>query len=354
MKNKFFINLLLLTALVVAGVAAYFSVFGLSKLFAGAMLAAIIMASSLELGKLILSSYLYRLWDSISKFRRVYGVIAVGVLMLITSVGIYGFLSNAFESTSIQVEQLDSKLEIVDTRIGSKEQEKGRYVQLIVDKQDRINTLTNLRKQQEVRLDSLLANEHWINASRTTTSIQNADNEIGKLYSEIDGLNVKLDSTNSNIIGLKTERLNHNVTSDLTGEVGPLRYISRLLNTSMDRVVNWIILLLIFVFDPLAIYLILSYNHLIIKYKKEDDEEESVSNSPLPVLNETPVKLTEETTDEVEVEVETPVLKDTVEKKKLFDKYKDFKKKIEVKKKKKNKTTRMSSSGAIEYYDKNE
>jgi len=338
MKNKFFINLLLLTALVVAGVAAYFSVFGLSKLFAGAMLAAIIMASSLELGKLILSSYLYRLWDSISKFRRVYGVIAVGVLMLITSVGIYGFLSNAFESTSIQVEQLDSKLEIVDTRIGSKEQEKGRYVQLIVDKQDRINTLTNLRKQQEVRLDSLLANEHWINASRTTTSIQNADNEIGKLYSEIDGLNVKLDSTNSNIIGLKTERLNHNVTSDLTGEVGPLRYISRLLNTSMDRVVNWIILLY----------------HLIIKYKKEDDEEESVSNSPLPVLNETPVKLTEETTDEVEVEVETPVLKDTVEKKKLFDKYKDFKKKIEVKKKKKNKTTRMSSSGAIEYYDKNE
>jgi len=290
MRNKSFKILLLLTALIVAGVAAYFSVYGLSKLFAGALLATIIMASSLEIGKLILSSYLYRVWNNISKVRRFYGVLAVAILMLITSVGIYGFLSNAFEKTSIRVEQIDSQVEIIDTRILSKEQERDRYQQLITDKQNRIVTLTELRKQQEVRLDSLLSNEHWFNATKTNNSIENADKEIQKLYGEIDDLSVKIDSSNNQIVILKTNKLEYKSDVDITGEIGPLKYISRLTGRTMDKVVNWIILLLIFVFDPLAIYLILSYNHLElfkeIKNKKEENiisEKTDSISIPIPI-----------------------------------------------------------------------
>jgi len=328
MKNKFFKYILLITALAVAFVAAYFSVFGISKLFAGAFTAAIVMATSLEIGKLILASYLYRVWNQISKLRRIYGVFAVAILMLITSVGIYGFLSNAFESTSLEVEMLDSQIEIVDTRIQSREDEKNRYVQLITDKQGRINTLTELRKSQEVRLDSLLANEHWVNARRTTTSILNADTEIQKMYNEIDELNVKLDSTNQLIIRLKTNRLDVQQNTDVSADVGPLRYISRLTNSTMDKVVNWVILLLIFVFDPLAIYLIISYNHLAMKKENELDvpskptKDESFEDEEFG-----PVDLTKEEPDVITSEMKKgiPGPESDLWKKEMLSKYKKFK-----------------------------
>lgn len=330
MKDKFFRFLLLATALVVAGVAAYFSVFGISKLFAGAMMAAIVMASSLELGKLILSSYVYRAWNSISKLRRAYGVLAVGVLMLITSVGIYGFLSNAFESTSIEVEQMDSKIEIMDTKISSKESEIDRYQKLITDKQSRIVTLTELRKSQEVRLDSLLANEHWVNSRRTAESIENADIEISGLYTEIDELNIKVDTSNNQLIRLKTDKLEYKGESNISGEVGPLKYIARLTGSTMDKVVNWVILLLIFVFDPLAIYLILSYNHLVMQSQKETDESvDNVEEGQETVVKGTyqpTVDNTEEPTNKPTIHQRTTQLDSSI-KERLANRYSELTKK---------------------------
>ena len=110
MKKRLFPLLITLAALLVSGSAAFYSVFGLSKLFAGAATQVIIMAGSLEFAKLVVASLLYQYWDTINKWLRSYLAIACFVLMIITSGGIYGFLSGAYQSTAIKSELLDKSL----------------------------------------------------------------------------------------------------------------------------------------------------------------------------------------------------------------------------------------------------
>ena len=114
MKARILPLLIALSALAVSGSAAFYSVFGLSKLFAGASLQVIIMAGSLEFAKLVVASLLYQYWDTINKVLRAYLAIAVFILMVITSGGIYGFLSGAYQETATQSELLDKSLVILE------------------------------------------------------------------------------------------------------------------------------------------------------------------------------------------------------------------------------------------------
>jgi len=116
MKKRLFPFLIALSALAVSGSAAFYSVFGLSKLFAGASTEVIIMAGSLEFAKLVVASLLYQYWDTINKFLRFYLGIACFILILITSGGIYGFLSGAYQSTATQSELLDKSLSILNQK----------------------------------------------------------------------------------------------------------------------------------------------------------------------------------------------------------------------------------------------
>ena len=116
MKKRLFPFLIGLSALAVSGSAAFYSVFGLSKLFAGASLQVIIMAGSLEFAKLVTASLLYQYWDTINKFMRFYLSVAVFVLMVITSGGIYGFLSGAYQETATKSEFLDKSLLVLQTK----------------------------------------------------------------------------------------------------------------------------------------------------------------------------------------------------------------------------------------------
>ena len=116
MKKTLFPLLIALSALAVSGSAAFYSVFGLSKLFAGASTQVIIMAGSLEFAKLVVASLLYQYWDTINKWLRTYLTIACFVLMVITSGGIYGFLSGAYQSTATQSELLDKSLIILNQK----------------------------------------------------------------------------------------------------------------------------------------------------------------------------------------------------------------------------------------------
>ena len=123
-KFKFFIPLLGLTALYVAGNAAFFSVFGLSKLFAGATLSVIFMASSLELAKLVTAAYLYRYWPVINRFMKTYLLVGVITLILITSAGIFGFLSNAYQGATIEFEKQSTTLLYKEDRLEQLEEDK--------------------------------------------------------------------------------------------------------------------------------------------------------------------------------------------------------------------------------------
>ena len=256
MKIKFSYIMLIL-ALSVAGCAAYFSILGLSQLFAGAATAVIIMATVLELGKIVTTTVLHTYWGDLAKTLKIYLTISVGVLMVITSAGIYGFLSNAYQKTA-------NKLEIHEGEVGVLAVKKEMFDKSIVDnkeiidgKNKRIDQLSSLRTNQENRIDNTRGNR---SKDKVRRDIDGSNKEIQKLSNDIDELNSKNISLTDSVNKYNVQILDLKAGSDVAGEVGPLKYVSALTGIPMANVVNYMILLLIFVFDPLAIALVLATN----------------------------------------------------------------------------------------------
>lgn len=283
MKIKFkYITLIL--ALSVAGCAAYFSVWGLSQLFAGASTAVIIMATVLEVGKIATTTALHTYWGKLSKGLRIYLTLSVIVLMLITSAGIYGFLSNAYQMTANKLEIHDAELSILN---GKKEvfDKKVLSNQTIIDnKTRRINQLSSLRLTQETRLDNNKSNRAKSNARGDIT---NSNSEIQKLTNEIDELNIKNGVLSDSISTYAVKSLELKAGSEVSGEVGPLKYIAELTDVPMANIVNYMILLIIFVFDPLAVALVIMTNKIfMIESELYDNQQYSENNPTLISKNE--------------------------------------------------------------------
>ena len=250
---------MLILALSVAGCAAYFSVWGLSQLFAGASTAVIIMASVLEVGKIVTTTALHTYWHKLAIGLKIYLTISVGILMIITSAGIYGFLSNAYQSTANKLELHEGELGVLEAKKQVFEKTIADNAKIIETKTKRAEQLNNLRGNQESRLDNSTNNRNQRNARK---DIESSDKQIQLLNTEIDALNAKniMLSDSVNVYNVKVIELK--AGSEVAGEVGPLKYISELTGTPMANVVNYMILLLIFVFDPLAIALILATNRV--------------------------------------------------------------------------------------------
>ena len=244
---------MLLLALVVAGCAAYFSICGLSQLFAGASTAVIIMATGLEVAKIITTTALHRYWNKTSGLLKMYLAISVAVLMLITSAGIYGFLSNAYQKTANKLEIQNGQVLVLTGKKDLFQKNVDDNQKIIDQKNKRIDQLSELRRNQETRLDAA-ANNRGKNSARA--DIKSSNDEIQKLTNDIDALNLKNSSLSDSISKYNTSVLELNANSEVAGEVGPLKYISELTGTPMAKVVNVLILLLIFVFDPLAVALV--------------------------------------------------------------------------------------------------
>ena len=215
-----------LSALLVAGSAAFFSVFGLSKLFAGATLSVVIMAGSLEFAKLISASFLYRYWKSINVLMRSYLTVAIVTLVLITSAGIFGFLSNAYQGATIDFEKQTATLFYNEDRL----------VQLEEDK-------VYLKDELSQAVNSLPDN------------FPTAKRQLREEY------NPKVLALNDQILGIKQEIGDLKVGLVETGvDVGPAIYLARIFGTDIDSVVKFFIFMLIFVFDPLAVVLVIAFN----------------------------------------------------------------------------------------------
>ncbi len=225
-KSKLFIPMLGVSALFVALNAAFFSVFGLSKLFAGAQLSVIIMASSLELAKLVTAAYLYRYWGVINKFMKSYLLVGVITLILITSAGIFGYLSNAYQGATVEFEKQSTTLLYKEDRLSQLEEDK-----------------VYLKEELAASLSSLP--ENYRTAKR-------------KLREEY---NPKVLELNEHILSIKQDIGELKTTLIETGvDVGPAIYLARTFNTDIDTVVKYFIFILIFVFDPLAVSLVIAYN----------------------------------------------------------------------------------------------
>ena len=231
---KLFTFLVGISALFIAGSAAFFSVFGLSKLFAGEATAVIIMAGSLELGKLVAASFLYRYWGKIAGWLRIYMTVGVITLVMITSAGIFGFLSNAYQGATIEFEKQTATLFYKEDRLAQLEEDK-----------------VYLKDELEQSVNALPDN------------YPTAKRELREEY------NPKVLSINDQILDIKQDISDLKVGMVQTGvDVGPAIYIARTFETDIDTVVKYFIFILIFVFDPLAVSLVVAYNVAIVNRKR--------------------------------------------------------------------------------------
>ena len=247
-----------LSAIIVAGCAAYFSVTGLGVLFAGASLSVMVMAGALELAKLVSATYLKQEWDNIKGFNKWYLAISVATLMLITSAGIFGYLSNAFQQQNLELQKVERDISVYQNQITKNDTEIARYT-------NQLNNQQNIRNSQEANLSKQIDKDK--STSRVTQMIKTADKEIASVSKRIDELtvqnNVALDSINS----IK----NNNI--ELEREVGGFRFVAEAFNVPLNDVVKFFILIIVLVFDPLAVALIIAFNGLIMKRKEEEIED---------------------------------------------------------------------------------
>ena len=266
MKKRLFPLLIALSALAVSGSAAFYSVFGLSKLFAGASTQVIIMAGSLEFAKLVAASLLYQYWSTINRWLKYYLTIAVFVLMVITSGGIYGFLSGAYQSTATQSELLDKSLTILEQKQVRFEETKE---DLILEKTQLNQSISDLRvslsnPQQVSWYDK---NSETVITSTSSSARRALQAELKTTIEDRDVVNIKLEAILDSINKTDMALLDKEIDNEAERELGPLKYLAETTGYPMGQVVNWFLLLIIFVFDPLAIALVVAANMAFAQLK---------------------------------------------------------------------------------------
>lgn len=271
LKKRIFPLLVALSALSVSASAAFYSVTGLSKLFAGASLEVLIMASSLEIAKLIIASFLYQYWDKINKVLKFYLTSAAFILVVITSLGIYGFLSAAYQETA-------TKTGIIDKEIGLLTLKKERFEEdrdfLLEEKTTVDASISELRNGLSNNVIQYKDKETGEIITTTSSSTRRAlQSQLDDAVIRRDDISNKLTSVTDSITTLDLEIFDIESNSDVASELGPLKYISELTDTPMASVVNYLLIILVFVFDPLAIALVISANFLFDRLTKKDEED---------------------------------------------------------------------------------
>ena len=251
MKSKFHL-LLAFTALFVAGNAAFFSVFGISMLFSGAFLSVVLMASSLELAKLVGASFLYRYWGRINLLMKTYMIVGVLTLVGITSGGIFGYLSNAYQGATLEFEKQSTELLFLEEELDRLQEDKKL---LLGEMEEQVNSYP----------------ENYITARRNTRN---------NYLEQVNVVNQQIRDMSPTVSNLKIELLETGV------DVGPAIYIARTFGTDVDTVVKFFIFILIFVFDPLAVVLVIAYNMVLLDGRKKEEY-----NFPEP--KDKPIKLWE-------------------------------------------------------------
>jgi hypothetical protein len=276
---KFRTFLLGLSALFVAFNAAFFSVSGLSKLFAGASLSVIVMASSLELAKLITAGYLYNYWEKINKSFRIYLSGAVVILVLITSLGIYGFLTSAFQDTFNQFSIKEKQLAFLQQKEKFWEDDVARYDVELGRISQNISTLSNA-KATGIQVRDTSSSTGFRNTI-STTELRLSQKRIGVEEENRKGVQSKREVASDSLQSIQIKILDLESMEGVSSELGPLEYLSGLLDRPMDVIINWFILIIIFVFDPLAVALVIAFNNAVLVDRGIVDKKKVVAKREL-------------------------------------------------------------------------
>jgi len=270
-KKGFFPFIIAFSALSVSASAAFYSVSGLSKLFAGASFEVIIMAGSLEVAKLIIASLLYQYWSTINKLLKIYLSIATIILVLITSMGIYGFLSAAYQDTYRQLTIKENQVSFLDQKKQFYEKDVIRYDQELERISNNISTLSNAKVSNiQVRDTSVSSG---FRQTISTTELRLSQKRIEVEEENRQKVQTKREVAADSLQKYQFEILDLENNAGVAGELGPLQYLSGLTGIPMDKIINILLLTIIFVFDPLAISLVIAANFAFAQAfpKREED-----------------------------------------------------------------------------------
>jgi len=275
-KERIFPLIITLSALSLSASAAFYSITGLSMLFAGASFAVQIMATSLEVSKLVIASLLYQYWSKLNKMLRFYLTISVCVLVLITSAGIYGYLSSGYQQTSDQNTITESKIKSLESKKKLFEETRDN---ILKEKQSIASLQGTLSQSSTTQYTDRKGNLVVRSNNAIIRNIESSSKSNEKLSGKIDVVNDSIFSLESKILEIKTTAIGES-------ELGPLKYLSTLTGIAMDRIINWFLLVIIFVFDPLAISLIIAANFAFNQLRKNpinkpvENHEELISPTP--------------------------------------------------------------------------
>ena len=263
-------SLIAVSALSVSASAAFYSVSGLSKLFAGAALAVIIMAASLEVAKLVIASLLYQYRKTLPKFLKYYLSVACFVLILITSMGIYGFLSAAYQKTASVSGTIDAQITLVETK---RDNVKEQLNVFNTEKESINKSVTDLRNGLSNNVITYTNSEGQVMTSTSSATRRALEKQLDQAIERQTSINTRVDDLNEKLFTYETEIVEVSTNNELTSELGPLKFLSELTGIPMNKIINVLLLIIIFVFDPLAIALVIAANFAFeqIKPKEEDD-----------------------------------------------------------------------------------
>jgi hypothetical protein len=304
-KEKFVLFLVALSALLLSASAAFFSVYGLSKVFAGAGISVIIMASVLEGSKLVAAYSLHQNKDVLPNSLKIYLSVAIVVLMLITSAGIYGFLSNAYQITSNRNNIAENKINIVraksdnlSDRLKSLQEEKQSIVKDIAELRNGLSngTMTST-------IDKKSGEKIVSSSSETRKSLEY---QLKDAVERRDKVSNDIENISSNIDNYKIEVLSMESNNDAAAELGPIIYLSKVTEVPMDNLMNYFILMIIFVFDPLAITLVITVSYLVNNISKSTKKEDFIKKNSdvLDLLKDEPTDISD-TYDQVVLDNKT-------------------------------------------------
>ena len=268
-QERIFPFIIALSALSVSASAAFYSVSGLSKLFAGAAFAVIVMAASLEVAKLVIASLLYQYRKSLPFLLKTYLSIACFVLILITSMGIYGFLSAAYQETAAKAGSIDSQIALIETKRDNIKEQLAVYNE---EKSTINGAVADLRaglSNNKIQY----TNAEGVLITTTSRATRNSlEKQLDQAINRQDKINSKVDTLNQRLFDYETEIVEVSINNDIAGELGPLKYLSGLTGIPMDKIINYLLLTIIFVFDPLAIALVIAANFAFAKLRPKTRE----------------------------------------------------------------------------------
>jgi hypothetical protein len=247
--------LLFFTAVLLSGIAAYYSVIGLTAVFAAAAIPVAIMGASLELAKLVVASWLYRFWDNIPVLMRSYFTAALVILMAITSMGVFGYLSKAHLDQGVPTGEVAAKVALLDEKIKTQ--------------RDNVEAARSALKQLDSQVDQLLGRTTDDRGAERAVQIRRQQAaERTKLQREIATAQTEIAKLNQERAPIASE------LRKVEAEVGPIKYIAALIygdnpdESTLERAVRWLIIMLIIVFDPLAVLMLIAANLTMIKQRE--------------------------------------------------------------------------------------